>query len=609
LLILERISRTYRTTKLVLEMTRPHRLAMLRLGLLRVGISLWDVVLYTVVILAVGSVIKGAGSEEGTSFLHAMATRFGFSAQDAPVLGILGALGAVIVRDLLDMLVLIVETRFIVRATTTLRTALLRCYYHANQSFLDDHKSSDRDQILIGESRKVVMAMVALLAVVGLAANVAVMMAMMLHLSPWLTLVLAVCLLPIVILKYHYTRYLKGLSQMALNYRTDFWRKMKDYASGIKQIKLAGILPKVEKTFAEASFHAEHMMQKEKLMRRWENPMIEVLGLVAVGFIILVGRSGVLGGAVVPLASVIAFLVLLNRTVPLLSRLGVEVSVALQEFPAVEYVYRFYRMPPHYLEHSGGKDKKPFLERSIELNNVTLSYRGRPEVLRKVSLSIAKGERVGIVGPSGAGKSSLAHLLLGLYEPAQGQVTVDGVPLEEISRTCLWANIGLVSQDLHLFDLPVREVIAFARQDCSEQQVQDAARRANAHAFIEKLPQKYDTVIGEMGARLSGGEKQRLLISQILLKDPEVIIFDEATSALDSATEKEIIKTIEKLTRDKTLIMIAHRLATLKSVDRIYVLESGGVVEAGSWDDLIDRQGLFARMVDNQTLDAKRNRE
>jgi ABC-type multidrug transport system fused ATPase/permease subunit len=604
-----KLSRILKTMGLVLAMTREHRWFTVGLGLLRVSVSLWDAVLYSLVIVAVGSIIKGAGLPEGEGFLQKMAVGLGLSPQEAPVLGILGALAAVIVRDLLDMLTLIVETRYIVAATTTLRRDLLASFYRANQSFLDDHKSSDRDQIHIGESRKVVMAMVSFLQVLGLGANLAVLLLLLLFLSPLLTGVLVVLLLPLAVVKYHYTRYLKGLASQALAYRTDFWRKMKDYASGIKQIKLAGMLPKVEKSFRDASYKAEHMMQKEKLMRRWENPMIEVMGLAMVGVIVLVGRSGALTGAPLALSVVIAFLVLLNRMVPILSRLGVAVSGLTQNFPASEYVHRFYDMPARYLERTGGRDKEPFLERAIEIKGLTLDYRDRPGVLRDINMTVAKGERVGLVGPSGAGKSSLAHLLLGLYEPSQGRVTIDGVPLTEIAKPCLWANLGLVSQDLHLFDLPVREVIAFARQKCSEEEVRAAAQKANAHAFIEQLPQGYDTVVGEMGARLSGGEKQRLLISQVFLKDPEVIIFDEATSALDSSSEKEIMKTIDDLTRDKTLIMIAHRLATLRDVDRIYVLEKGRIVESGVWDDLVERGGLFWQMVQNQLLREERQAE
>ncbi|MEW5911548.1 MAG: ABC transporter ATP-binding protein [Thermodesulfobacteriota bacterium] len=595
-----RINNALRSLRRTFEMTRESRGATLGMLFLRTAIALWDAVLYSVVLVALAGLIKGGGGGEG--LLTRAAVYLGLSPQDAPVLGIMGALTALIMRDILDMLALVCETRYLVSAATKLRVKLLGNFYGANQAFLDDNKSSDRYQVLVREARDVIQAMIFFFQVVGYTANLVVIFVMMLMMNSPLTAVLAACLLPIGLFKYFYTIYLKRISDRSLETRTDFWRKMKDYASGIKQIKLAGRFRRVRQTFVSAAYDSEYMMQKEKLMRRWETPVIEIMGLFIIGLIIMVSRTGLVSPAPVMLSTIIGFLVLLNRLIPVLSRLGVSASAMIQSFVAVEYVYRFFRLPARYREQQEGLDKTPFLERSIRLEQVSLDYGDRSRALDRVNLVVHKGEKIGIVGPSGAGKSSLVHLLLGLYQPSQGRILVDEVELSQIAKACLWRNIGLVSQDIYLFDLTIREVICFAADQCSPEAVEDAARRANLARFVAGLPQGYETVVGEKGAKLSGGERQRLIISQILLKDPALIILDEATSALDSATEQEIMRTIEAVSRDKTIIMIAHRLATLKGVDRIYVLDQGAVKEEGAWEELLAKQGLFWELVQHQRM-------
>lgn len=599
-----RIKSALQTIARVYSMLHPQRWMAIRLAGLRILISLWDLLLYSVIIMAVGSVIKGGSSQTaGAGIFQDITGIIGLSKQDGPLIALLGALAAVIVRDILNMAALVMENRYVVTAVTGLRVRLLRNFYDANQTFLDENKSSDRDRILIGECRKTVMVMVFATQVLGHTANTIVVLAMLLGLSPQLTGALLVCLLPLLVFKYFYTAYLKKLAQISLDRRKELWLRVKDYNSGILQFKLAGRLSKVRAGFQNAAFLAEQIMQKAKLMRLWENPIIEVMGLLVVGALILISRTGWAGIAPANLASLIAFLVLLNRMVPIMSRLGVAVSAMMQNFPSAQYVSGFNPIPDEYREKDEGREKKPLLERSIEFQGVDLDYHSRAGVLHDINITISKGERIGIVGPSGAGKSSLAHMLLGLYEASHGNITIDGVDLSDISKKCLWEHIGLVSQHVHLFDLSIKEIISFAKENGGDEtKIKEAAQKANAHGFIEAMPQKYDTVVGEQGVRLSGGERQRLLISQIMFKDPEIIIFDEATSALDSATEQEIINTIESLSGDKTLILIAHRLATLKNADRIYVLKDGRVSETGSWESLMDQQGLFWQMVQQQQL-------
>ncbi|MEX2569983.1 MAG: ABC transporter ATP-binding protein [Gemmatimonadota bacterium] len=229
----------------------------------------------------------------------------------------------------------------------------------------------------------------------------------------------------------------------------------------------------------------------------------------------------------------------------------------------------------------------------IELRNVTFAYSSGPPVLRNVSMSIAAGSTVGIVGSTGSGKSTLVKLLLRLYEVENGSIAIDGVPVESLRLDDLRGAIGLVSQDVFLFHGTVRENIVYGSWRATDEEVVRAARLAEAHEFIERLPRGYETIVGERGQKLSGGQRQRVAIARAILKDPPILVLDEATSAVDNETEAAIQRSLERIARDRTTIAIAHRLSTIRNADVVYVLEDGRVVESGTHEALIGRQGIY----------------
>ena len=237
------------------------------------------------------------------------------------------------------------------------------------------------------------------------------------------------------------------------------------------------------------------------------------------------------------------------------------------------------------------------LRGELELRNVTFGYRDDfGTVFRGLSLRIAVGEYVALVGASGVGKTTLGTLIPRFYDVTGGQIILDGVDIREYSLASLRRNIGTVDQDVYLFGATVAENIRYGKPDAGRDEIIAAAKQANAHDFIMALPQAYDTEIGQRGIKLSAGQRQRLSIARLFLKDPPLIILDEATSALDNESERVVQQSLERLIKNRTTLVIAHRLSTIRNADRILVLTEDGICEQGSHDQLLEREGVYARL-------------
>ncbi len=239
-------------------------------------------------------------------------------------------------------------------------------------------------------------------------------------------------------------------------------------------------------------------------------------------------------------------------------------------------------------------DKKQF-EGEIEFENVTFDY-GEKDVLLNLNIHIKKGEIFALVGPSGGGKTTICHLLPRFYELQKGVIKVDGMDITDITAHSLRKNIGIVQQDVYLFNASIKDNILYGNPAASDEEVYEAAKRANIHEFVLGLEKGYDTIIGERGVRLSGGQKQRLSIARVFLKNPPILILDEATSALDNATEVLIQESLDELCKGRTTIVVAHRLSTVKNANRIAVVSDGKVVEEGSHDELMQLNGQYANL-------------
>ncbi|NLZ75907.1 MAG: ABC transporter ATP-binding protein [Erysipelotrichia bacterium] len=236
----------------------------------------------------------------------------------------------------------------------------------------------------------------------------------------------------------------------------------------------------------------------------------------------------------------------------------------------------------------------------ITFENVSYGYSEDSEVLKGVSLTINPGQKFALVGPSGGGKTTICHLIPRFYEIMEGKIFIDDKEIREVTRESLRRNVGIVQQDVFLFNDTIKNNILYGKLDASDQEVIDAAKRANIHDYIETLAEGYDTQIGERGVKLSGGQKQRLSIARVFLKNPAILILDEATSALDNATEVMIQQSLDELCQGRTTIVVAHRLSTIKNADEIAVIDKGEIIEQGNHQTLINNDGVYARLYSQQ---------
>jgi ABC-type multidrug transport system fused ATPase/permease subunit len=279
---------------------------------------------------------------------------------------------------------------------------------------------------------------------------------------------------------------------------------------------------------------------------------------------------------------------------------------ALQQLlMALKAMFRMLDTVPSVLEKPDAIDVGRTKGR-IEFEEVSFSYATRKDTLRSISFTVEAGQALALVGPTGAGKSTLVSLLPRHLEPSQGRITIDGIDVRDMTLESLRAQFSIVLQEPLLFSGTIKENIAYGRIGASDDEIEQAARDANAHDFICRLPEGYDTPLGERGAKVSGGERQRIAVARAFLRDAPVLILDEPTSSIDSRTEAVILEALERLMQGRTTIMIAHRLSTIRSVDKVLVLHEGRLVDSGTHDELLEHEGLYRELWEAQTRQRRR---
>ena len=363
-----------------------------------------------------------------------------------------------------------------------------------------------------------------------------------------------------------------------------------------------------EEARESARFAAQATRYRKQVIRTQRfssltSPLTEVFSGFLVILIIWAGTRPALIGLGAPLApeTIIVFLIAALKLTSPLKTISSYPAVMAVTLASAERVFEMLDEPSVEVDRPGEGQAR--FEREVAYEAVDFHYDQGDPVLSEVSLTLPKGKVVALVGPSGAGKTTLADLLPRFHDPVGGRITMDGVPLTRLTRRSLRALMGVVSQDTVLLNNTVHANIAYGSAGATRAQIEAAAQAANADMFIAQLPQGYDTVLGERGTRLSGGQRQRIAIARALLRDPPILILDEATSALDTESERLVQQAIDRLMADRTVLVIAHRLATVRDADEIVVLDAGRVVDRGTHDQLFRAGGLYRRLYDLQFRD------
>ena len=415
-------------------------------------------------------------------------------------------------------------------------------------------------------------------------------------LSWQLTLIATTALGLVALINQAAVRKAKAYGKELSHYSHRYSSRIVEILSGIRLVKGTANEASEYETISSFIADREAAEYRSQLLFAGVAPLNEVCSIVALIVVAWLGRM-VMAEQLEAFSSILlGYLIMLFRMLPAIGQLNSTRSQFANVEPSVAIVSQFLR-----------KDDKPFmrngaqryrqLKSGIRFRNLVFSYpEHEKQVLKGINLHLKKGTTLALVGASGAGKSTLADLLPRFYDPTRGSIEIDGINLKRLDISSFRRRLGIVSQDTFLFNTTVRENLIYGRPEATDSEIRDAMERANAHEFIDALPDGLETLIGDRGVMLSGGQRQRLAIARALLQDPDILILDEATSALDTISERLVQKAIDELSRDRTTLVIAHRLSTVQNADQIAVMDQGRVVETGTHSELLAKGGYYTEL-------------
>lgn len=392
-------------------------------------------------------------------------------------------------------------------------------------------------------------------------------------------------------------RRLRSLSTRAQEKAADVYSTIQETISGIRIVKAFGMENHEIDKFERQNVSLFRTFVKSFKRRAGISPLTEVFATVGLVFIMWYGCKEVIHG-VLSLPVFLLFCGVLASLVSPTKKLA-EVNAEIQQgLAGAKRIFRLMDTQLTVKEADRAMALPPIKERVV-FHKVSFAY-GQEEILKDIDLDVRAGQIVALVGSSGVGKTTLVNLIPRFYDPTEGCITIDGYDIEKVKISSLRDQIGMVTQETFLFNDTLRNNTAYGRPDASDEDIVKAARAANAHEFIMATEHGYDTIIGERGVKLSGGERQRIAIARAILKNPPILILDEATSALDTQSEILVQEALNKLMQNRTTFVIAHRLSTVKSADKIVVLDEGRIVQSGTHDKLLAQGGLYKKLYDAQ---------
>jgi len=406
-----------------------------------------------------------------------------------------------------------------------------------------------------------------------------------------------VAVIPLVL----FSRQLKKKGLLSQEKMAQIYNLLHETITGNKIVK-AFTMEKFEiKKFSQATLSYFKTSLKLALTGSLTSPFMEFLGGVVAAFVLALGATRIVQGHISP-GDFVSFVVAIFYSYTPIKRLSRANNSIQQGVACYERIQEILNRKSQIEEHPKAYPLPP-VKGSVKFENVSFGYNEMMPVLQEVSFEVMPTETVALVGLSGAGKTTIVNLLSRFYDSTSGKITIDGIDIREVSLPSLRSQIGLVTQELILFNDTVRNNIAYGLEEISLDRIKEAAKAAKAHDFIMKLPKEYDSIIGEKGTLLSSGQRQRLAIARVLLKNPPILILDEATSALDSESERLIQIAMANLMKNRTTFVIAHRLSTVRRVDKIFVLDKGGITEIGTHEELCRKDGIYKKLYDLQFLE------